>query len=478
MRKSDFPPVEGFSNLPCKGETTMAVGPDERAVLARGRERAGHTPEYVAHPASQWRLVAILTLIVMLSAIDRQALALLVDPIKADLELTDGQMGVLIGAAMAVTGLLVGPPAGFLADRLCRRCMVGASALLWSVLTGACGLCSSFGQLLAARAGVGLFEGVAAPATASMLRDALSPERRGRGFAVFAMAPMIGTGLAMLAGGAMIAAIAALNVRGLPLIGALKPWQIVFVLFGLIGLPAAALIVPLKEPRRTEHEATMGSPTLGEAWAHLNAHGRIYWPLMAFATLHGMLSLSFAAWAPALLGRTWGLAPARIGLTFGIMMLVLAPIGLVVAGGAIDRLTRLGRPNPAGVGIIATLIIWAAATTMPIAPSPGLFWALLGVLLLASGTALPVASTIMAGITPSRAMGKITALQGLISGFLSATVAPSLPPALAGSLFQGSRRALGDALSLAVFVYGALALVAILAVRSGLRRQAGPLQQH
>lgn len=453
----------------------MAVETGEGAAVAHGRGAAPKEQDYGAHAASQWRLVAVLTVVVMLSAVDRQALALLVDPIKADLRLSDGQMGVLIGAAMAVTGLLVGPPAGFLADRLCRRCMVGASALLWSVLTAACGLSSSFVQLLAARAGVGLFEGVAAPATASMLRDALSPERRGRGFAVFAMAPMIGTGLAMLAGGAMVAAIGALKVHSLPFVGALKPWQIVFVLFGLIGLPAAALMLPVAEPRRTDHEAVFGGAGLKEAWAHVTAHGRIYWPLMAFATLHGMLSLSFAAWAPALLGRTWGLDPARIGLTFGVMMLVLAPLGLVIAGETIDRLARHGRPDPAGVGVAATLIIWAAGTAMPVAPSPALFWTLLGVLLLASGTAVPVASTILAGITPSRAMGKVVALQGLISGFLSATLAPSLPPVLASGLFHGSKRALGDALSIAAFAYGLAALATILVVRTALARR-GPHQ--
>ena len=448
----------------------MAVEADEDAASARGPASAERTRDYAASAAGQWRLVTVLTLIVMLSAIDRQVLSLLVDPIKADLKLTDGQMGLLIGAAMAVTGLLVGPPAGFLADRLCRRCMVGVSALVWTVLTAACGLCSSFGQLLAVRAGMGLFEGVAAPATASMLRDALSPERRGRGFAVFAMAPMIGTGLAMLAGGGMVAAIGALHVHALPLIGELKPWQIVFILFGLIGLPAAALILATAEPRRTGHEVAIGGASLKEAWAHLTRHGRIYWPLMAFGTLHGMLSLTFAAWAPALLGRTWGLSPASIGLTFGVMMLVLAPTGLVVAGEAIDRLSRRGRPDPAGIGIIVTIVIWAAATAMPIAPSPILFWSLMGVLLLASGTAVPIASTIIAGITPSRAMGKIVALQGLISGFLAATLAPSLPPALAAGLFHGSRRSLGDALSLAVFVYGALALAAIVMVRAAQRR--------
>ena len=447
----------------------MAVEAERGGAAATGLASPDRTRDYATSAGGQWRLVGILTVVVMLSAVDRQALALLVDPIRKDLGLGDAQMGLLIGAAMAVTGLLVGPPAGLLADRLCRRCMVGASAVLWSVLTAACGLASSFGQLLAARAGVGLFEGVAAPATRHRAASRRSPERRGRGFAVFAMAPMIGTGLAMLAGGTMIAAIGALQLHGLPLLGALKPWQMVFVLFGLIGLPAAGLLLAAAEPRRAGHEAAVGGATLKEAWAHLNAHGRVYWPVMAFATLHGMLSLSFAAWAPALLGRTWGLSPARIGLTFGVMMLVLAPAGLIIAGEAIDRLARRGRADPALVGIIATVIIWAAATCMPIAPTPGLFWGLFAALLLASGTAVPVASTIIAGITPSRAMGKMVALQGLISGFLSATVAPSLPPALAAGLFHASRRALGDALSLAVFAYGGLALAAILVARRHLR---------
>ncbi len=426
--------------------------------------------DYTAAPARQWRLVAALTLLTMLSAVDRQALALLVEPIKADLHLSDAQIGLLMGAAMAITGLVAGPPAGFLADRICRRCMIGGSAVLWSVLTGVCGLSATFGQMLGARLGVGVFEGVAAPATASMLRDALSPERRGRGFAVFAMASLVGTGLAMLAGGAIIAAVAASGLRGLPLLGELHPWQMVFVLFGLIGLPGAGLMAFIAEPSRQEHESTAAEAGLGDALAHFKAHWRVYVPLMSFSTLHAMLGLSFAAWAPALLGRTWGLDPARIGLTFGVMLLVLAPLGLMLAGAAIDRPGRTGPRDPTGVGIVATLVIWVAATVMPVAPSPLLFWTWLGVLLFVSGTATPVSATIMAAVTPSRAMGKLVALQGLFAGVLSATIAPSLPPALAATLFNGRPRPLGDALSLVVFVYGLLALVSIFAVRRELRK--------
>ena len=449
----------------------MAV---EASKAAAGADQAGLRSsifDYTVSAVHQWRLVVVLTLIAMLSAIDRQALALLVEPIKADLRLSDTQIGVLMGAAIAVTGLVVGPPAGYFADRVCRRCMIGVSAVLWSLLTGLSGVSASFSQMLAARAGVGLFEGVASPVSTSMLRDALAPERRGRGFAVFAMAPMIGTGLAMLAGGGLVAAIKASGLHALPLLGELHPWQMVFVIFGLIGLPAAALVLAIAEPKRTDHEVTASvDASVGEALAHVKARWKTYVPLIAFTTMHGMLSLSFAAWAPALLGRTWGLDPARIGLTFGVMMLVLSPIGLAIAGVVIDRMARMGRADPAAIGIVATVVIWLTATAMPIAPSPGVFWLLLAVLLLFSGTAMPVASTILAAITPSRAMGKVAALQGVVVGLLSATLAPSLTPILAASLFQGQRRALGEALSLAVFVYGLLALIAILAVRHAVRQ--------
>ncbi len=450
----------------------MALEAGGQELLTKTGRRPAVELNYSGAPASQWRLVVALTVITMLSAIDRQGLALLVEPIKADLSLTDGQMGLLMGAAMAVTGLVVGPPAGFLADRMCRRCMIGFSAVAWSLLTGLCGLASGFVQLLAARCGVGVFEGVAAPATASMLRDALSPERRGRGFAIFAMAPLIGTGLAMLAGGGLVAAVTALRIHQLPLVGEVHPWQLVFLAFALVGLPGAALMLMVREPARVDHETTAGDATLGEALRHLKAHWGVYLPLIAFATLHAMLGLSFAAWAPALLARTWGLSPAQIGVTFGVLMLVMAPLGLLAAGFAIDRPNGPRTRDPAMVGIVATVIIWLAATAMPIAPTPLLFWLCFAVLLFVSGTATPVASTIMASVTPSRVMGKLVAVQGLVVGVCSATIAPSLPPLLAGTLFRGDARALGEALSLAVFAYGLLALVAAFILQRARRRAA------
>lgn len=154
-------------------------------------------------------------------------------------------------------------------------------------------------------------------------------------------------------------------------------------------------------------------------------------------------------------------------------MLVLSPIGLTIAGVLIDRSGRSGRNGTIRVGVVSTLVVWAAATAMPIAPSPALFWGLFALLLLASGAPFPVASTLLAEVTPSRCMGKMVALQGLVTGLLSATIAPSAPPIVA-AFFKSSVRPLGDALSVVVCAYGLIALLAMVWIAAALRAIRAP----
>ncbi len=448
-----------------------AAGARLAATAASVAEIAGPEVSSAGVVGRHWWLVIVVALVSTLSAIDRQVLALFVDPIRKDLGLSDVQVGLLMGAAFAVTGILVGPIAGYLADRICRRCMFGVSALLWSVMTAWCGLASSFAQLLTARAALGLFEGVSMPATASMLRDGLPIEKRGRGFSVAGMAPMVGTGLSMLLGGALAGAIAARGIDRLPIIGLVHPWQVVFLVFGLIGIPAAALMLTISEPRRgTSGVDQRADSSVKEGLQYVLQHWRVYVPLVVYSTLLGMLSLSFAAWLPAMLGRTWHLSAMQIGLTFGVLMLVLSPLGLWISGVMIDRVCKRRKDGAALVGVVATLLIWLAGTLMPLATSPALFWCLLALLMLFSGTAFPVGSTLMAMFTPSRAMGKVVALQGLVSGVMAAVVAPSVVPAVSATLFAHSPRAINYALATTVGIYGLLSTASIFLVLQTTRK--------
>ena len=103
-----------------------------------------------------WYLMSVLTLLEILAFVDRNALSLLVGPIKADLQLNDTQMSLLLGFASAIFYSTMGIPIGYLIDRFSRRYIVLAGALLWTSMTAFCGVAASFTQLFIGRMGVGL----------------------------------------------------------------------------------------------------------------------------------------------------------------------------------------------------------------------------------------------------------------------------------------------------------------------------------
>ena len=102
--------------------------------------------------AYAWYVVVVLTLAYMVSFIDRQILALLIDPIKADLGLSDTQISLLLGLAFGIFYTLMGIPLGRLADRRSRRVIIAAGITCWCLMTAACGLAKNYTQLFLARA--------------------------------------------------------------------------------------------------------------------------------------------------------------------------------------------------------------------------------------------------------------------------------------------------------------------------------------
>ena len=122
-------------------------------------------------------MLAVLTVAYVVSFIDRQALSLLVEPIRRDLGLTDMQLGMLQGLAFASVYAVAGLPLGRAADLFNRRNVIIAGVTFWSVMTSLCGLARSFPLLLACRAGVGVGEAALSPAAYSMLSDSFPPKR-------------------------------------------------------------------------------------------------------------------------------------------------------------------------------------------------------------------------------------------------------------------------------------------------------------
>src|SRR3989338_6264000 len=131
------------------------------------------------NPAYAWYVVVILFLAYTLAYIDRQVIALLVEPIKRDLQINDTQISLLQGFAFVIFYTITGIPLGRLADRKNRRLIIAAGIFLWSIMTAVCGLARNFWSLFAARVGVGIGEACLSPAAYSMIADLFPKAKRG-----------------------------------------------------------------------------------------------------------------------------------------------------------------------------------------------------------------------------------------------------------------------------------------------------------
>ncbi len=153
-------------------------------------------------PGYAWYVVVILTIAYIFSFLDRQILSLLVEPIRADLGITDTQIGLLQGLAFGIFYTVLGIPIGRLADRYSRRGIIAAGTTIWCLMTAACGLARNFPQLFLARIGIGVGEAALNPSAFSLISDYFPRARRARPMSFYNMGVSLGAGLAHGHGGA------------------------------------------------------------------------------------------------------------------------------------------------------------------------------------------------------------------------------------------------------------------------------------
>ena len=191
----------------------------------------------------RWYVVAILTLAYLVSFLDRQILALMVGPIKADLQLTDTEISLLMGVAFSLFYAFMGIPLGRLADRTCRRNIIIIGITFWSIMSAASGLALKFNHLLMARIGVGAGEASLTPSAISMISDYFSRHERGRAIAFYNMGVSLSTGIAMVLGGAVISFVVNSPIVDIPFLGTLNKWQYVFFIVSIPGLVLALVVL-------------------------------------------------------------------------------------------------------------------------------------------------------------------------------------------------------------------------------------------
>lgn len=416
---------------------------------------AGSSPDNVdgslpssAPPAwRHWWMVVVLGGLTILSFIDRNALYILIDYIKADFGLTDAQSGLLLGAAFAFLYAFAGLPAGYLVDRFSRRHLIMAAVVLWSLMTAFSGLASTFGLLFMGRMGVGLGEAFLSPAAGSLIRNALPLQHRARAFGVINACASVGGGLALVVVGGLAAALPPTGIT-LPVIGPLSVWQLVLLIVGVIGIPLSLLVLTFPEPPRGQVTASSQPATMSFFFHWLARHRRFYVTIFVTMAVVGIGTYGYATWMPTALARRWGIAPELVGVTYGSIQMAAALTGIAIGANLLHALMKRYPPSVT-LAVTATCTAGAALSCIltPIMPTLELSWAMLAFHWLMVPTIAVGTFTALTAATPGASMGKIMAV-----GYLSHSVAgyglgPSLVAAVSDRWFEGSL-AIGHAISL------------------------------
>lgn len=195
-----------------------------------------------------WYVLGVLVLVYVINFIDRSIMSILAEDIKAHLGISDSEIGFLYGTVFGVFYALFGIPLGRLADMWNRIRLLTVGLTLWSGMTALSGLSQSFGQLAAARIGVGVGEASASPVAYSVLSDYFPKEKRATALSIYSSGIYIGGGFSLFIGGLTSQRWNIAFPDGGPL--GLVGWQAAFMAVGIPGLLLALWVSTLREPIR------------------------------------------------------------------------------------------------------------------------------------------------------------------------------------------------------------------------------------
>jgi len=274
--------------------------------------------------------LGLLTVVYIINFVDRQILAILLQSIKEDLQLSDFQLGLLGGTAFGIFYATLGVPIARLADVYTRKGVMAWSLTIWSVMTALCGMAVGFWSLLLVRVGVGVGEAGGSPPAHSMISDYFPAEQRGTALGIFSLGVPLGILVGFMLGGWLDEAFG---------------WRVAFMVVGLPGvLLAIAVKFTLREPPRGHSEAggpaksSVAAPSAREA-------ARFLWRSKSFrhaslaSGLYAFVGYSVTNWAPPFLIRSHGMSVGEVGTWLALIIGIGGGLGIYLGGVVSDRLS-------------------------------------------------------------------------------------------------------------------------------------------
>lgn len=391
-------------------------------------------PRYPS-PGRAWLLVALLTVAYVVSFVDRYILSLLIEPVKADLGLTDLQIGLLLGPAFGIFYATMGLPLGYLADRSRRMWIVSAGIAIWSAATALSGLARSFAHMFVARVSVGVGEATLSPCAMSLIADSFPADRRGKPIALYSSAISVGAALAALLGAAVLTWAGTVESLELPLIGPLAPWRTAFLIAAVPGFVLAPIFFVLREPARIGTSAGREPRHLGHMLRHVGRHALTYGcfvTVFCYMTItaysHGWLAVTFQ--------RTWGWPVETYALYNGLTLIVVGPASVMFAGWLSDRLTRRGHTDaPMRIALLGLFLSLPFAVIGPLLGSGIAAFVVLAAFTVGAAFISSVGVTALLQIVPARIRAQTIALYYMTISLTGLFLGPSLVGLLNDTVF-------------------------------------------
>ena len=369
--------------------------------------------------------LALLTIVYFFSFMDRSILAILQDLIKADLHLSDTQLGLLSGFAFALFYATLGIPIAWLADRSNRRNIIVVSLAIWSAMTAICGLAQGFAVLLAARVGVGIGEAGSSPPSHSIIADLYPPEKRAGAMAIYSTGVVLGGGFGGMIGGAIAAAFG---------------WRWALAAIGIPGVILAILIrLFLTEPRRGLSDPQRSvpdddRPAMIDGFRTLAAD-RAAVHLVMGVTITSLIGYGLVAWAFSMLHRSFDMSIRTMALTVAPGIAIVGAASGIIGGRIADRASRRwGLYAQSWMVAIFKTIALPCTLTFYLAPTLTVALTALFVSYIFAASYLGPTFALIQGLAPTRMRAMWAAITLLVINLIGLGVGPTAVGALSDYL--------------------------------------------
>lgn len=368
--------------------------------------------------------IGLLALTLFMGTAAKVVLSPLQELVRTDLHMSDNEIGLIQGLALAIPLALLSVPLGRLVDSTNRSRLLIGMAISCAIGSALTAFAQSFAMMFAARMLVGTAVAGAVTAAVSLASDVSQPESRGRTMMLLGLGQACGAAATFLLVGILLAWLPQMIPTSVA-DDQVAPWRLVQLSFAAVMLLAALVLLLLQEPPRREAGDAAGASGIA-ALKELWSYRRLMLPMLIGMTTIGMADAAASIWAVPVLTRVFHQQPADFGAWMSLVFLLSGIAGTAIGGYLSDFGQRLAGRGGILLGTVIGAGFSIPAALFPVMPSVATF-AIMFALLLTAGAVTSIASTAaIATLVPNELRGMSISIFSALALLMSYGLAPSI----------------------------------------------------